>query len=122
MSPPHTLRDAVVDPIHTVIYVTFMLTICAIFSKTWIEISNSSPRDVAKQLKDQGLVMAGHREGSLYKELKRVIPTAAAFGGATIGALSVLADLSGALGSGTGILLAVTIIYGCVRPLLSGLL
>jgi protein transport protein SEC61 subunit alpha len=24
--------------------------------------------------------MAGHREGSMYKELKRVIPTAAAFG------------------------------------------
>jgi len=48
----------------------------------------------------------------MYKELKRVIPTAAAFGGACIGALSVVSDLMGALGSGTGILLAVTIIYG----------
>lgn len=57
------------------------------------------------------MVMAGHRDASMYKELKRVIPTAAAFGGATIGALSVLADLIGAFGSGTGILLAVTIIY-----------
>lgn len=46
------------------------------------------------------------------KELKRVIPTAAVFGGATIGLLSVITDLVGALGSGTGILLAVTIIYG----------
>ena len=51
------------------------------------------------------------RDAGMYKELKRVIPTAAAFGGALIGALSVVADLSGALGSGTGILLAVTIIY-----------
>lgn len=57
--------------------------------------------------------MAGHREGSMYKELKRVIPTAAAFGGAVLGLLSVAADLMGALGSGTGILMAVTIIYGC---------
>jgi hypothetical protein len=57
--------------------------------------------------------MAGHREGSMYKELKRVIPTAAAFGGAILGLLSVAADLSGAIGSGTGILMAVTIIYGC---------
>jgi protein transport protein SEC61 subunit alpha len=48
----------------------------------------------------------------MYKELKRVIPTAAAFGGAMIGALSVASDMMGALGSGTGILLAVTIIYG----------
>ena len=39
-------------------------------------------------------------------------PTAAAFGGACIGALSVTSDMLGALGSGTGILLAVTIIYG----------
>lgn len=49
-----------------------MLTACAIFSKTWIEVSGSGPRDVAKQLKDQQMVLAGAREGSLYKELKRV--------------------------------------------------
>ena len=58
--------------------------------------------------------MAGHREGSMYKELKRVIPTAAAFGGAILGLLSVTADLMGAIGSGTGILMAVTIIYSCM--------
>lgn len=110
MSPPHKLKDVITDPIHTVLYIAFMLSACALFSKTWIEVSGSGPREVARQLKDQQLVMAGHREGSMYKELKRIIPTAAAFGGATIGALSVAADLMGALGSGTGILLAVTII------------
>ena len=100
--------EALLDPVHTAIYITFMLVACAVFSKTWIEVSGSAPRDVAKQLKEQGLVMAGHREQSMYKELKRVIPTAAAFGGACIGGLSVASDLMGALGSGTGILLAVT--------------
>jgi len=87
--------DALKDPIHTVLYVTFTLSACALFSKTWIEVSNSSPRDVAKQLKEQGIIIAGHRDTSVYKELKRVIPTAAAFGGACIGALSVIADLLG---------------------------
>ncbi|KAI0055357.1 SecY protein [Artomyces pyxidatus] len=111
ISPPHTLHAALTDPIHTVIYVIFMVTACAAFSKTWIEVSGSGPRDIAKQLKDQQLVMAGHREGSMYKELKRVIPTAAALGGAILGLLSVTADLMGAIGSGTGILMAVTIIY-----------
>ena len=38
-------------------------------------------------------------------------PVAASVGGACIGALSVASDMLGALGSGTGILLAVTIIY-----------
>jgi preprotein translocase subunit SecY len=37
--------------------------------------------------------------------------SAAAFGGLCIGALSVSADFLGAIGSGTGILLAVTIVY-----------
>lgn len=117
MSPPHTLKAIVLDPIHTSLYIIFMLTACAVFSKTWIEVSGSGPRDVAKQLKDQDMVIAsvggGHRDkdASMYKELKRVIPTAAIFGGAMIGLLSVATDLVGALGSGTGILLAVTIIY-----------
>lgn len=112
MSPPLSLKDAMLDPLHTAIFATYMLTACAAFSKTWIEVSGASPREVAKQLKDQGLVMAGHRDESMYRELKRVIPTAAAFGGACIGALSITSDLMGALGSGTGILMAVTIIYG----------
>ena len=111
MSPPRTVTAALLDPIHTVIYITFMLSACALFSKTWIEVSGSGPRDVAKQLKEQQMVMAGHREQSMYKELKRIIPTAAALGGAVLGFLSVTADLMGALGSGTGILMAVTIIY-----------
>ena len=113
MSPPHTLTSAFLDPIHTVIYIAFTLSACALFSKTWIEVSGSGPRDIAKQLKEQQMVMAGHREGSMYKELKRVVPTAAALGGAILGLLSVVADLMGAIGSGTGILMAVTIIYSC---------
>jgi protein transport protein SEC61 subunit alpha len=110
------LTAAFLDPIHTFIYVAFTLSACALFSKTWIEVSGSGPRDIAKQLKEQQMVMAGHREGSMYKELKRVVPTAAALGGAILGLLSVVADLMGAIGSGTGILMAVTIIYSCKTP------
>jgi len=43
--------------------------------------------------------------------LRKYIPIAAAFGGICIGALSLFADFMGAIGSGTGILLAVTIIF-----------
>ena len=80
-------------------------------SRAWIEVSGSSAKDVAKQLRDQQMVMQGHRDSSLAKELNRYIPTAAAFGGMCIGALTVVADFMGAIGSGTGILLAVTTIY-----------
>jgi len=111
LSPPESIYALAQDPVHAFCYLVFMLGSCAFFSKTWIEVSGSSAKDVAKQLKDQQMVMRGHRDTSMIKELNRYIPTAAAFGGLCIGALSVMADFIGAIGSGTGILLAVTIIY-----------
>jgi protein transport protein SEC61 subunit alpha len=56
ISPPHTVAAALKDPIHTIVYIGFMVTACALFSKTWIEVSGSGPRDIAKQLKDQQMV------------------------------------------------------------------
>ena len=60
---------------------------------------------------DQELVIDGMREESMVRYLNRYIPTAAAFGGCCIGALSIFDDFMGAIGLGTGILFAVTIIY-----------
>ncbi|KAF9672718.1 hypothetical protein SADUNF_Sadunf11G0073600 [Salix dunnii] len=138
ITAPSSLADMAANPFHALFYLVFMLSACALFSKTWIEVSGSSAKDVAKQLKvaflslgfqfivwvkspkvsefgchpwEQQMVMPGHRESNLQKELNRYIPTAAAFGGICIGALTVVADFMGAIGSGTGILLAVTIIY-----------
>jgi protein transport protein SEC61 subunit alpha len=111
ISPLHSFSDIWDDPIHALFYVAFVLISCALFSKTWIDVSGSSARDVAKQLKDQGMMMPGFRDSDIPKQLNRYIPTAAAFGGSCIGALTILADFLGAIGSGTGILLAVTIIY-----------
>ncbi|EWG94582.1 Sec61p, partial [Saccharomyces cerevisiae R103] len=108
IQPLMSLSEALLDPIKTIVYITFVLGSCAVFSKTWIEISGTSPRDIAKQFKDQGMVINGKRETSIYRELKKIIPTAAAFGGATIGALSVGSDLLGTLGSGASILMATT--------------
>ena len=56
MSPPHNLKEFFLDPIHALMYIAFIASACAIFSKTWIEVSGSGPRDIAKQLKDQQMV------------------------------------------------------------------
>lgn len=111
VSPPTSFGEIMYDPIHALFYLSFILISCALFSKTWIDVSGSSPRDVAKQLSDQGMVFPGCRDKYTIKVLERYIPIAAAFGGMCIGALTVVADFMGAIGSGTGILLAVTIIY-----------
>ncbi|ORY96215.1 SecY subunit domain-containing protein [Syncephalastrum racemosum] len=111
LSAPHSFTAALLDPVHTVVYIAFMLGACAFLSSIWIQVSGSSPRDVSRQLKEQQVVIVGYRAESQYKELKRVIPVAASFGGAILGAISVVADMLGAIGSGTGILLCVTIIF-----------
>eukprot|EP00755_Sulcionema_specki_P002299 Sspe_Gene.26638::Locus_11174_Transcript_2_2_Confidence_0.667_Length_1635::g.26638::m.26638/K10956/SEC61A; protein transport protein SEC61 subunit alpha len=85
------------------------------FSKMWIGVQGQSAKDVAQQWHARGLIIPGHQQGrggeGLQNHLERYIPTAAALGGMCIGALTVLADFLGAIGSGTGILLAVTSIY-----------
>merc|ERR1719329_154140 len=97
ISPPHSFGDIWADPIRALFYVCFIITSCALFSRAWIDVSGSSAKDVAKQLKDQNMMMPGFRDSDLPRQLNRYIPTPAEF--------------LGAIGSGTGILLAVTIIY-----------
>jgi protein transport protein SEC61 subunit alpha len=88
---------------------------CALFSKTWIEFSGQGPDDVARSLKKDGMFLKGHTDEGTRNTLTKYIPIAATFGGMCIGALTIIADFLGAIGSGTGILLAVTIIYGYVE-------
>lgn len=47
------------------------------------------------------MTYVGHRDSSMLSILKHYIPTAAALGGICIGILTVIADLMGAIGSGT---------------------
>merc|ERR1712159_985752 len=111
VSPPANLSEIIEDPLHALVYLSFMLIACALFSKTWIDVSGSSAKDVHRQLVDQNMTLMGYRQTEMKKVLRRYIPIAAAFGGMCIGGLTVIADFMGAIGSGTGILLAVTIIY-----------
>ena len=74
---------------------------CALFSRTWINVSGSAPEDVAKQLKNQQMIMQGWRQEKMIDVLRMYIPTAAALGGACIGALTVAADFMGAIEEAT---------------------
>jgi hypothetical protein len=56
MSPPHMLKVATLDPIHTALYVMFMLSVCALFSRPWMDVSGSGPRNVSKKIKDKQMV------------------------------------------------------------------
>lgn len=81
------------------------------YCRFWIEISKETPRQIAKQVRDQGMTLPSYRSESVYSVLNRYIPTAAMLGGITIGLLTILGDCVGAVGSSTGILLSVSILY-----------
>lgn len=48
LSPPESFGSVLEDPVHAVVYIVFMLGSCAFFSKTWIEVSGSSAKDVSR--------------------------------------------------------------------------
>ncbi|EPY19573.1 protein transport protein SEC61 subunit alpha [Strigomonas culicis] len=112
LTAPSTFYDLLADPIHAIFYIVFVLASCALFSRLWITISHTAPRDVAKQLAKQGrwLIQARESEEDMARLLDKYIPVAASFGGLCVGALTLFADFLGAIGSGTGILLSVTMI------------
>lgn len=113
ISPPRDLVDFARDPLHGFFYIAFVLISCALFAKTWIELSGKGSRDIAKQLRENNYFLEGIRENeqNVLEKLNRYVSCAAGLGGMCIGILTIFADFMGAIGSGTGILLAVTIIY-----------
>jgi preprotein translocase subunit SecY len=98
--------------LHIFIYASLMILLCWGFSKIWVDISGIAPRDVSRQLLNSGYIVPGFRtsEKVLERLLERYIPIVAGLGGLLIGILAASADVMGALASGTGILLMVSII------------
>jgi preprotein translocase subunit SecY len=96
--------------------ITYTLLLCllaAMFSYFWMNTSGMDPKSVAEQIAGIRMQIPGFRSNVRVIEsvLNKYIPTLAILGGLLMGLLAALADLTGAVGSGTGILLLVMIIY-----------
>ena len=83
------------------------------FSIFWVQTSGMDARSQAKNIMSSGLQIPGFRRDQrvLERVLQRYIGPLTVMGAIVVGFLATLADLSGALSRGTGILLAVMIIY-----------
>jgi len=94
-------------------YLLFMVFACMGFSLLWVNTAGMDPRSQAEQLTAYGFQIPGFRQDPRMIEtlLRRYITPLALMGGAAIGLLAALADLLGALVSGTSLLLAVMIAY-----------
>ncbi len=98
---------------HAIIYVLALVVMSVIFGMLWTETSGMTSRDVAGQLKGVGLSVPGFRRDPRMIEgiLAKYIPVITILGSGFVGLLAGMADLTGALGTGTGILLTAGILH-----------
>lgn len=95
------------------IYIFVFMVGSVIFSIFWMQTANMDARSQAKQILSSGLQISGFRsdERVLEKILSRYIWPLTIVGGAAVGLLAAITDLTGALSGGTGMLLSVMIVY-----------
>lgn len=94
-------------------YMLFMTLAAVMFAIFWVNTSGMDAKSQANQIMSSGLQVPGFRRDPRVLEsiLSRYIMPLTIMGGAAVGLLAALADISGALVRGTAILLAVMIIY-----------
>ncbi len=99
--------------LHVFAYMGIYILGSTIFSVFWTATSGMDAKSVADQFKSYSMMIPGFRHDPRIIEnvLERYIPALTIIGGAFIGFLASYADLMSAIGTGTGLLLAVTIIY-----------
>jgi len=101
------------DILHAFVYILFMIGGAVLFSIFWVHTSGMDAKSQAKQILASGLQIPGFRadERILERVISRYIMPLTVMGGIAVGFLAAMADISGALSRGTGILLSVMILY-----------
>ncbi len=99
--------------VHAITYVIFLVLISIMFGIFWSETSSMDAKSVAEQLGRAGFQIPGYRRDPrlLEKVLEKYINPLIITSSASVGFLAGLGDITGALGTGTGILLTVGILY-----------
>ena len=120
MTAPQSVEQTVSSPIHSVIYLAYLVGMAVVFAKLWVEIGGLNPKQVAKNLMDANVQVPGFRRTGLSIEqvLNRYIPTLTIIGGVLIGLIAGVSDLFGVFGTGIGILLMCDIILQYYQMLL----
>jgi len=96
----------------SITYILFLTSIATIFSVLWVNTAGMDPKTMTHQLIEMKLQIPGFRSSEMVMEslLNRYIPKLALAGGILIGLIAGTADIIGAIGTGTGILLTIMII------------
>jgi preprotein translocase subunit SecY len=104
---------------HIVVYTLVLVALAVVFGRFWIEMTGQSAKHVAEQLGDVGWQIPGFRRDPRIVEsvLNKYIPTITILGSMFVALLAAMATLTGAVGTGMGILLTVGIMYNVYQQL-----
>jgi len=99
--------------LYSLVYIIVMVGGSIIFSVFWVKTSGMDSQNLARQILASGMQIPGFRKDPRILEaiLDRYIMPLTVMGAIGVGVLAASADLLGALVRGTGLLLAVMIIY-----------
>lgn len=108
-----TIFIGVTPYLQALTYLLIFICGSVMFSWFWVQTSGMDARSQAKNIMRSGLSIPGFRKDPRIMErvLDRYIGPLTIMGAITVAILAVFADLVGAFGSGTGILLTVMILY-----------
>ncbi|MEW6722481.1 MAG: preprotein translocase subunit SecY [Candidatus Micrarchaeota archaeon] len=99
--------------VHAIVYILLLAGVSVVFGLFWVETANMDAKSVAGQLTESGIQIPGFRRDPRMLETilnKHIFPLTV-MGSLSVGLLAGFADLTGALGTGTGILLTVGILH-----------
>ncbi|MEM5801959.1 MAG: preprotein translocase subunit SecY [Candidatus Aenigmatarchaeota archaeon] len=126
LSAPRTLLINIINQnlvpteiLRAIIYLIILTALATMFSVFWVNTAGMDAKSVAEQLSSVGMQIPGYRRDPRIIEsvLNRYIPPLAVLGGLLVGLLAASADILDVIGTGTGILLTVMIIYNYYEEL-----
>ena len=110
------VRGSLIFPLHifqALTHIFFYMVFAIIFSIFWVKTSGMDAQSQAHNILSSGLQIPGFRkdERILESVLKRYVMPLTVMGGAAIGLLAAVSDLSGTIVSGTALLLGIMIMF-----------
>ncbi len=120
LRPPRGLLMTLQEPLHTLVFAISWLILGLLFGFIWVEIAGLSPRQQAENLIKSGMELPGVRKNVklLEKILARYIYPLTVISSLLVTLIAIVADIFGAYGSGSGLVLLVGIVYSFYETLM----
>jgi len=112
LSPP-VVFAFIYEPIRALVYTALFLGLSILFGLIWIEIAGLNPEAQAENLVKSGLEIPGMRRNPkiLANYLARYIYPLTVFSSIVVAVIALVGNVLGTYGTGTGLLLAIGILY-----------